>query len=132
MRTLEDVYETLAYHPATPDTAPVHDSLRNDTYDFAVSVWDRIPDGPEKTLAMRGLQDFLMHANCAVAMSVPIDKDTSAVARVLPGHKTDLYPSQVPEEPCQCGTLVIPAGFMTGRTHGSDMIHRRADFGDCG
>jgi hypothetical protein len=84
MRSLEEALDTFAYHPATPETGPVFGFLRDVTMDFTKAVWDRIPDGPEKTLAMRGLQDFLMHANCAVAMSTPADLTNHAVARVLP------------------------------------------------
>lgn len=86
MRTMTDVSIQFGYHPATKETAVTHDSLRGDYYAFAASIWDRIPDGPEKTIVLRKLQESLMYANLAVAMTAPMDTDTSAVARVLPSH----------------------------------------------
>jgi hypothetical protein len=84
VRTLEDVKDQLAYHPATPETAPRFDALRKLAAGTAEAAWDLIPDGPEKTLAMRGLQSFLMYGNLAIALTVPEDTETPHVARVLP------------------------------------------------
>lgn len=84
MRTLADVVNQLCYHPATPDVAATFAELRKTAIAAAERSWDLIPDGPEKTLAMRGLQQFLMHANLAVALTTPADLVTPDVARVLP------------------------------------------------
>lgn len=85
MRTLNDALDQFAYHPATEDTAPRHSALRDAVLTFTQETWDLIPDGPEKTLALRGLQQFLMHAQLAVALTAPADlSPTRAVARVLP------------------------------------------------
>lgn len=84
MRTLNDAVDQLGYHPATPDVAPKYATLRQAAIDLASDTWDLIPDGPEKTLALRGLQQWLMYANLAVALTVPLDLDTAHVARVLP------------------------------------------------
>lgn len=84
MRTLEEVKNQLAYHPATPEVAEKFASLRAQCQMLADGTWDLIPDGPEKTLAYRGLQQFLMHANLAVAMTTPADYANAHVARVLP------------------------------------------------
>jgi hypothetical protein len=72
MRDLNAMLDQLAYHPATPETAPKFDALRGVAAKAAAEAWDLIPDGPEKTLAMRDLQMFLMHANLAVALTAPI------------------------------------------------------------
>jgi hypothetical protein len=85
MRTLDDALNQFAYHPATEDTAPRHAALRDETIAFAQRTWELIPDGPEKTLAYRGLQQFLMQANLALALTAPADRgETRAVPRVLP------------------------------------------------
>lgn len=85
MRTLDDAINEFAYHPATKDTVEKHSNLRDLAIEFAKDTWDLVPDGPNKTLAYRGLQTFLMHAQCAVAMTAPADlSETRAVARVLP------------------------------------------------
>lgn len=88
MRTLEEVQDTLAYHPGTPDVTPRMAAIRRLSTEFAEQVWDLIPDGPEKTLAMRGLQTFQMHALCALAMTTPSDLVTPEVARVFPHSDT--------------------------------------------
>lgn len=85
MRTIDEALDQFAYHPATAETAAVHDALRSATAAFTERVWPLIPDGPEKTLALRGLQTFLMYANLAVALTAPVDHHTAAIARVLPG-----------------------------------------------
>lgn len=93
MRTLEDALNQFAYHPATPGVAATFARLRDITMETARESWELIPDGPEKTLAMRGLQQFLMHANLAVAMTTPADLATPHVARVLPpGEPTEDQP----------------------------------------
>jgi hypothetical protein len=84
LRTLDDVVNQLCYHPATPEVAATFAELRKTAIACAERAWDLIPDGPEKTLAMRGLQQFLMHANLAVALTTPADLVTPDVARVLP------------------------------------------------
>ncbi len=84
MRSLAEVQDQLAYHPATKDSAVKHDAVRTTLMDAAAKLWDHVPDGPEKTLAMRALQQAGMYCNLAIALGAPVDKDTAAVARVLP------------------------------------------------
>lgn len=84
MRTLEDAKAQFAYHPATPETAPKHAEIRDQTAIFVEKVWPVIPDGPEKTLALRALQEFQMYANLAIALTAPVDTKHQATARVLP------------------------------------------------
>lgn len=86
MRTLDQVCDQFAYHPATPEVAATYAELRQKVIKFAEQTWELIPDGPEKTLAYRGLQQFLMHANLAVALTTPTDWTTPHVARVLPSE----------------------------------------------
>lgn len=84
MRTLPDAIDQLAFHPGTPAVAPVYARLRQSAIDLVQDTWTLIPDGPEKTLALRALQQWLMYSNLAVALTVPIDIDTPHIARVLP------------------------------------------------
>lgn len=71
MRTLDEALGQFAYHPATEDTAPRHDAIRTAFLRFVEDVWPLIPDGPEKTLAVRRLQQAQMYANLAVALTAP-------------------------------------------------------------
>ena len=84
MRSLEDVLNQLAYHPATPDVSEKFARMREIAMETARESWDLIPDGPEKTLAYRGLQQFLINANLAIALTTPADLVNAGVARVLP------------------------------------------------
>lgn len=85
MRTLEDALDQFAYHPATEDTAPRHDSIRQAFSAFASGLWDRVPDGPEKTLAFRKLQEAQMYANLAIALTAPsVEPGTKLVVREIP------------------------------------------------
>lgn len=85
MRTLDEARQQFVYHPATEDTAPRHAALRDLMEETLVRLWDVIPDGPEKTLAVRKLQEAQMYGNLAIALTAPVDVGpTRSVARVLP------------------------------------------------
>ena len=85
MRTLDDALDQFAYHPATEDTAPRHDAIRSAFLSFVGEVWPLIPDGPEKTLAVRRLQESQMFANLAVALTAPsVEPGTVLLVREVP------------------------------------------------
>lgn len=109
MRTLDEALNQFAYHPATPEVSAKYAELRARVMGLAGMTWDLIPDGPEKTLAFRGLQQFLMHANLAIAMTTPADLKTPDVARVLP-EEVRGQTSIDDKETCNCGQVGIPAG----------------------
>ena len=96
MRTLDEALDVFAYHPATSDTAMKHAAVREAYSDFVRHVWPVIPDGPEKTLALRKLQESLFYANTAIALTAPADtSETRSVARVLPDQPKDDQPEIV-------------------------------------
>lgn len=85
MRTLDEALDQFAYHPATPDNARRHSAVRDLLSQVVESLWELVPDGPEKTLAIRKLQEAGMYANLAIALTGPADTTaTRSVARVLP------------------------------------------------
>ena len=87
MRSLEEAFDQFAYHPATADTAPRHAAIRDVFSEVVEVLWPLLPDGPEKTLTLRKLQEAQMYANLAVALTAPADRShTRSVARVLPGE----------------------------------------------
>lgn len=87
MRTLDDVLDQFAYHPATEETAPKHAAIRDAFSEMAEVLWELVPPGPEKTLVFRELQQAQMFANLAVALTAPADRSqTRSVARVLPSR----------------------------------------------
>jgi hypothetical protein len=85
MRTEREAIGQFAYHPATAETAPKHSKVRDLFMGLVQDLWREIPDGPEKTLALRKLQEAQMFANLAIALTAPEDLgETRATARVLP------------------------------------------------
>lgn len=85
MRDLQSLLSLFAYHPATPEVAQTYSNLRAAFKPLAEQVWDLVPDGPEKTLALRKLHEALMYANLAVALTSPeAEEGTDHVARILP------------------------------------------------
>lgn len=84
MRTLEEARDQFAYHPATDVTAPQHAAVRDLFAETVERLWSAVPDGPEKTLAIRALQTAQMYANLAIALQAPADtSSTRSVARKL-------------------------------------------------
>lgn len=85
MRTLDDALTEFAYHPATPETVKLHTAVRQAYLRFVAEVWDLIPDGPLKTLALRDLQSSQYRANAAVAMLAPaVAADAPLIVREIP------------------------------------------------
>jgi hypothetical protein len=89
VRTLTDAVDQFAYHPGTPEVAPTYAALRMVAIEVVEQTWDLVPDGPEKTLALRGLQQWLMYSNLAVALTVPADHETPHIARTLPTSSSE-------------------------------------------
>lgn len=86
MRSLDEAFDQFAYHPATDVTAPKHAKVRDLFGALLPELWDSVPDGPEKTLAIRKLQEAQMFANLAIALTGEADTGaTRSVARKLPG-----------------------------------------------
>lgn len=85
MRTLDEARNQFSYHPATEETARQHAAVRDIFRGILDPLWHTVPDGPEKTLMFRALQESQMYANLAIALTAPADEsETRAVARVLP------------------------------------------------
>jgi hypothetical protein len=85
MRTLDEALNQFAFHPGTSETAPKHAAVRDLFKRTLELLWPELPDGPEKTLAIRALQQSLMLSNLAIALTAPADtSETRATARVLP------------------------------------------------
>lgn len=87
MRTLDDVLDQFAYHPATEETAPKHEAIRSEFLAFIERLWPLVPDGPEKTLVFRELQKGQMMANLAVALTAPsVMPGTVLLVREVPSR----------------------------------------------
>jgi hypothetical protein len=55
------------FHPATTITGPQHDELRAHFRALAEVLLIRLPGSPDKTVALRKLQDAMMAANACIA-----------------------------------------------------------------
>jgi hypothetical protein len=73
VRTLDEVKNQLGFHRATTETAVQHSHVRSTLIETAEDLWDVVPDGPEKTTAMRHLQQAGMFCNLAIALQSPVD-----------------------------------------------------------
>jgi hypothetical protein len=87
VRTLPEALDQFSYHPATEDTAPRHDAIRTAFLRFVEEVWPLIPEGPERTLTLRALQEGCMYANLAVALTAPsVAPGTVLLVREVPAR----------------------------------------------
>lgn len=55
------------FHAATEVTGPIHASIRNEFKVLARFLLLTLPDGPDRTLALRELQRAMMSANACIA-----------------------------------------------------------------
>lgn len=65
---LEDVF---GFHPATEETGPIHDKIRQDCRELAQRWNLSLADSREKSLALTKLQEAMMFANAAIAIHGP-------------------------------------------------------------
>jgi hypothetical protein len=61
----------FTYHAPTPDQLVAYEKLRGDARSFARAINELVPDGPDKSAAVRLLRECLMTANAAIACHVP-------------------------------------------------------------
>lgn len=80
----DDVVQRMAYHPATKDTAPLFDTVRQIVMHASHELVDIVQPGREASLMLTHLEEALMWASKAIAMTTPVDIDNPRTARVLP------------------------------------------------
>jgi len=69
MRTKEEVEHAFTYHaPRGPGEIAFYQSVREQAGDLALFVFLALPETPERTLALRKIQDAVMAANLACAL----------------------------------------------------------------
>lgn len=63
-----DIESIFSYHPPmNAETGQMHDAVGRTVKETAKFFENNLPDSPEKTLAIRKLQEAMMFANSAVA-----------------------------------------------------------------
>jgi len=68
MRTFDDVIHAFTYHPPTGDQPLFYEGVRGHARALALFVFDFLPETPERTIALRKIQDAVMAANLACAL----------------------------------------------------------------
>ena len=64
----------FAFHPATAVTGPIHDAIRTDFRATAKALLEVLPAGPDRTVALRKLQEAMWAANACVACNQTEDQ----------------------------------------------------------
>lgn len=68
--TDETLQGWFAYHkPETQLIADVHDEIRKSCHVLAVFFNDVLPEGPDKTVALRAVREAMYHANACIAVA---------------------------------------------------------------
>lgn len=64
----ESLSNWFAYHPPTSDEIrDAHERVRAEFWALAASMNGLLPEGPDKTVALRAIRDASMQANAAIA-----------------------------------------------------------------
>jgi hypothetical protein len=66
--TEAEIIDRFAYHPATPESARLHDEVRRRATEFAVWLNDNLPGSRETSLALTSCQETMMWANASIAI----------------------------------------------------------------
>lgn len=64
---MNDIINRFSFHPATEDTGPMHDDVRERCLHMAEEFATRLPRGRETSLAITKLEEAMMWANASVA-----------------------------------------------------------------
>lgn len=67
MRTLDEALDYLNYHSPNEETIPKHNAVNNAFQQLMKDLWNQIPDGPGKTVAIRAIGAARMQCNSAIA-----------------------------------------------------------------
>ena len=65
----------FTYHAPSPEQLVAYEKLRSDARIFANTINELVPDGPDKTVAIRKLRECTMTANAAIACNQGITRE---------------------------------------------------------
>jgi len=65
--TQDDLNNRFGFHPATPETGPMHEAVRGNCLALASTLNSLVPDGREKSLMITALEEAMMWANAGIA-----------------------------------------------------------------
>jgi hypothetical protein len=102
------INDWFTYHSPTQDQIPVYEAIRSHGREFAHVINNLVPDGADKTHALRTLRSVVMWANAAVATTPPTEPAPTR------------QPVGLPDAPG--GTYQTATGFTSGRHLKDDEI----------
>jgi hypothetical protein len=62
------IEQLFTYHPANPFVAPKYDAIREAAKYFAKVLYNNVPQGADRTAAIRKLREAVMTANAGIAL----------------------------------------------------------------
>lgn len=63
----EEALAYLNYHAPTAETLPRHEAVNTAFQQLVDQLWDQLPEGPGKTVAIRAIGAARMECNSAIA-----------------------------------------------------------------
>lgn len=74
--TDDQITNWFAYHPpSSQEIIAAHERVRAEYGALAHNMNDLLPEGPDKTVALRAIRDAAMHANAAIACAQRIHSE---------------------------------------------------------
>lgn len=67
IRTLKGALDFLNYHSTDDDARVNHENVNNNFQALLSNIWESLPDGPGKTVAVRAINRARMECNSAIA-----------------------------------------------------------------
>lgn len=67
MRTLDEALNYLDYHSPDAEDIKKHALINNSFQELMENIWDFLPEGPGKTVAIRAIGAARMQCNSAIA-----------------------------------------------------------------
>jgi hypothetical protein len=71
----EQIENGMGFHPGNAEVAPLYEILRTRFMQIATLVNETCPDGRDKSLAVTHIEDGLMRAIRAIALSQPLGEE---------------------------------------------------------
>ena len=67
MRTQQEVLNALTYHQVTPEKQEIMSHVRGIVTQSALTILEHCPERPERTIALRKIEEALFYAIAALA-----------------------------------------------------------------
>lgn len=72
-KTLNEALEAFDYHQPGSDQVKRISAVRIAAKRFVTDLWSNVPEGPDRTVAIRYAHEAMMTANKAIVLEDPVD-----------------------------------------------------------